>query len=216
MRHPDSARISALALVGAVAACVAAGVAALAREGVCIHHLSGLAPDGAAGMPGMTMSGDTMSGPCPILVAAAAVAALLCLGALVALAVLRPPAADVALASARIVLGLQAGRLTALLAVTAAIPLGAALVMEGSFSALAGGVAAVVLIATALLSALALRSVARVVVAFARRLAGALAVAFALAPNLDAPWRLAPDPMLVHAGVRLARRRPSRAPPDYR
>jgi hypothetical protein len=55
------------------------------------------------------------------------------------------------------------------------------------------------------------------VLAFARRLAVAFARAFRLlVPGADAPWTPHRVPVLVRSGVRLARRRPSRAPPFLR
>ncbi|MEA2721380.1 MAG: hypothetical protein QOJ39_3244, partial [Candidatus Eremiobacteraeota bacterium] len=65
----------------------------------------------------------------------------------------------------------------------------------------------VVAVAAAMLFAIllgAVRSAAAVVLAEAFRL---------LVPGADAPWASRNVPVLVFAGVRLARRRPSRAPP---
>ena len=51
----------------------------------------------------------------------------------------------------------------------------------------------------------------------ARPVAAALAAAFRLlVPGADARWLAVRGPVLVPAGVRLARRRPSRAPPVLR
>ncbi|MBV8748536.1 MAG: hypothetical protein JO103_02355 [Candidatus Eremiobacteraeota bacterium] len=228
MRTTDRARLAALALLAAVAGSASVGIAALARQGVCLHRLGlfGLQPPAAptpmVGMAGMTMAGMTMpaapvaaSGPeCPILLGAALAAAVLYLVALVAIAILRPRPAELAVVSARFVVGLRLVPLTALLALIGAVPLGAALVMDGGAGGLVPLVAAVFLTAAALLGALALLGAARLVLAFARRLVVALVAAFRLLlPGADAPWLDLSDPLLVPAGVRLARRRPTRAPP---
>lgn len=56
-----------------------------------------------------------------------------------------------------------------------------------------------------------------VAVLAARPVAAALAAAFRLlVPGADARWLAVRGPVLVPAGVRLARRRPSRAPPVLR
>jgi len=91
------------------------------------------------------------------------------------------------------------------------------LATEGGMTGLPALGALAALLAGALAGALALAGAARVVLAFARRLAVALAAAFRLlVPGADAPWAVAHEPLLVSAGARIARRRPSRAPPVLR
>lgn len=223
MRNIVRARFVALTVLAAVAGSAAVGIAALAREGLCLHRLAGqaAASGGMArmpGMPGMAMDAGAgaTGGPCPILIAAAIVAAVLYLLALAAIAVARPSAAEVALTSARIVLGTRFAPLAALITAVGAVPLAAALVIDGNLGATAL-VAAAFLLAAAAVVAAALLATARLIVSFARRLFTALAAAFRLLlPGADAPWLLVRVPVRVSAGVRLARRRPSRAPPSLR
>jgi hypothetical protein len=140
MRTTDRAHSSALALVAAATATVAAGGAALARAGaaLCGHRVLAHHHDAAAMATGGPMpAAGPADGVCPILFFAAALAASLCLAAVLLLA--------------------------------------------------AGPVAR------------------------------ALAAAFRLlVPGADSPWFVARDVVLVPARVRLARRRPSRAPPVLR
>ena len=219
MRDTDRARLVAPAFVAAVAGSVSVGIAALAREGVCLHGLAALQV-GTMPMHGMAMDGMTappMSGPCPILVVAALAAAALYVLALGAVLIARPSLSELAVVSARILLGLRFAPLAALLAVAGAVPLGAAIVMDGDLTGAAPLLAGCFLIVAAVLSAWVLHGIARQVLAFVRRLAVALAAAFRLlVPGADAPWCFVLDPLLVPAGVRLARRRPSRAPPVLR
>jgi len=219
MRTRDRARFAAPAVLAAVAGTAAVGVAALAREGVCVHRLGwfGLRPPAvpATPMAGMPMPGMEMSGtnaPCPILVGAAIVAALLYVAALVAIVATRPRPSDLAFAAARIVVGVRLLPLAFALGAIAAVPFGALVVMDGGGAAVAFA-GAVFLALSALLGAATLTALARVTLAFARRLVDAL---------LAAPWvprdRATPGRFVLHtvparAGVRLARRRPSRAPP---
>ena len=145
MRTTDRAKTRALALIAATAATVAAGIAALARAGValCDHRVLVHHHDGAMAMGGAAMAGTP--------VAAA-------------------PAAD--------------------------------------------GVCSILFYAAALAASLC---VLAVLVLVGRPVAVALAAAFRLlVPGADAPWFAAHRPLLVPAGVRLARRRPSRAPPVLR
>lgn len=222
---PDRARFGALTILAAVAGMVAVGVAMLARAGICFHRLGWLGSGDHAmmpmpGMDGMAMPGMSASGPtppgtmCPILLYASIVAGVLCLFALVSLLAMRLPASTVALAAARIVLALRFGPLAALLFVAGSVPLTLAIAMDGDLLGPAPLVGGLFLIFAAGLSALALIGIARTVMAFARRLVVALATVFRLLiPGADAPWTPLREPLLVPAGVRLARRRPSRAPP---
>jgi len=218
MRIRDRARFVALTVLAAVAGLASVGIAALAHNGVCVHRLaeSKLA---AASMPGMVMDGmpmpdAVMSGPCPILIGAALVAGAFCVLALIALAVARPSGADVAVTSARLLLGMRFAPLAALLCAAGALPLALAIAVDGNFSGAAPLLAAAILVAGAAAAALALLGVARLIMAFARRLIDALAAAFRLlVPGADSPWLLHRTPLPVPAGVRLARRRSSRAPP---
>ncbi len=216
MRQSDRARGAALTVLAAVAGTASVGIAALAREGVCLHHL-GLFGHPAEPMAGMSMAGMTMdttvSGPCPILVGAALAAGALYLVALVAVLLLRPRPAELAVASARLVLGVRFAPMAAALAAIGAVPLGAALIMDGTGGA-APYVAALFLLACALLCAGALMGAARMILSLARRLVVALlAPPRWLTPGSGAP-RLCHGALVpIPAGVRLVRRRPSRAPP---
>jgi hypothetical protein len=210
MPRPDRARLVAPALLAAVAGSASVGIAALAREGLCFHRLAGLARTDA--MPGMAM-GDSATAPCPILLWAALIAGALYLVAIVAVALARPSASEIALATARLVLGIRFAPLAALLVVAGAVPLGATIAVEGHAGAVLLVAVAFVVLA-AVLAAYALLGAARFVVAFARRIAGALVAGFRLlVPGAETPWLARRDLVLVPAGVRLVRRRPSRAPP---
>jgi hypothetical protein len=221
MRTPDRAPQGALVVLAAVAATAVAGVAALARAGaalcghrvVLVHHH----------VPAMTMAGTVadaapaVAGICPILLYAAGVAAALCVLAVIVLAASRDGAPAVLVAAARRIGGMQVGSLTAAIGLAGAAPLVAILATEGGLAGLPALGALASLLAGAFATALALAGAARVVLAFARRVAVALAAAFRLlAPGAGARWAVAGDPVFVPAGVRLARRRPSRAPPALR
>jgi hypothetical protein len=221
----DRARFTALSILAAVAGLAAVGVAMLARAGICLHRLGWLGSSehehqmmpGMAGMamPGMGADGATAPGAiCPAMLYASAVAAVLCLFALVSLVAMRPRPSLVAIAAARIVLALRLGPLTALLYLAGAVPLAFAIAMDGMLIGPAPLVGGSLLFVAAALGALALIGIARTVMAFARRLAVALATVFRLlVPGADAPWAPWYEPLLVSAGVGIARRRPSRAPP---
>ena len=217
MQRPDRARFVAPALLAAVAGSASVGIAALAREGLCFHRLTGIArPDamagmGPAGMAGMT--GPAAPAPCPILLVAALVAGALYLLAIGAVALARPPVSEIALATARLVLGIRLAPLAALLVVAGAVPLGATIALEGHAGAVLLAAAAFVVLAAVLVASLLLGA-ARCVVAFARRVAVAIAAAFRLlVPGGDALWLARRELVLIPAGVRVLRRRPSRAPP---
>jgi hypothetical protein len=218
MRKSDRARGAALTVLAAVAGTASVGIAALAREGVCLHHLGlfGLQP--TEPMPGMTMApgmmmDTTASGPCPILLGAALAAGALYLVALVAILALRPRPAELAVASARLILGVRFAPMAAALAAIGAVPLGAALAMDGAAGA-APYVAAAFLLACAALCAGALTGAAKLILSLARRLVVAmLAPPRWLSPGAGTPWRGRRALVPIPAGVRLVRRRPSRAPP---
>jgi hypothetical protein len=214
MRKSDRARGAALTVLAGTAS---VGIAALAREGVCLHRLGlfGLQPTEA--MAGMNMAGMTMdtamSGPCPILVGAALAAGALYLVALVAVLVLRPRPAELAFASARLILGVRFAPMAAALAVIGAVPLGAALAMDGAAGSVPF-VATAFLVACAALCAVMLTGAAKVILSFAQRLVVALLAAPRwLTPGSNAPWLGRRALVPIPAGVRLVRRRPSRAPP---
>jgi hypothetical protein len=81
MRYTDRARVAALTVLAAVAGLASAGAAVLARDGLCIHRLLGLAMP-AASMPGMAMDepaapAAAVLSPCPLLLFVALVAAVL-------------------------------------------------------------------------------------------------------------------------------------------
>jgi hypothetical protein len=214
MTQPDRLRFMAFAILSAVAGTVAVGIAALARAGLCIHRL-GWFGDADQGMPGMaaggTMPAETM---CPALVYASLVAAILCLFALFSLIAMRPCASVLAVTAARIIVALRVGPLTALLCLAGGVPLTFALAVDGHVASSAPLIGAPLLLVAAALSALALVGSARIVLAIARRLAVTIIAAFQLlSPNAHRPWIALRAPFLVPAGVRLARRRPSRAPP---
>ncbi len=220
MPQADRVRSTALMGLAATAATAAVGVAALARAGagLCDRRLLGHhhAATAMAHHAGMTMPVAPAEGVCPILVYAGLVAAALCLFALGALVAGRARPGPVAAAAARLVLGLRLGRLTALLGLAGGVPLAAISISEQGLRL--GGPAALAALAAlaggALLAALALVGTARALLALTRRLVGALAAAFRLlVPGADAPWAPRRALVLAPAGVRLARRRPSRAPP---
>jgi len=217
MRKLDQTRAAAWAVLAAVAGTASAGIAALARAGVCLHQL-GLFGRHPVAMDGMAMGAMTMDpsvgGPCPILLWTAAGAGALCLAALIAILVVRPRAADLAVASAKLVLGLRLAPTAALLAVAGAIPLAVALAFDGATGGIAPYVAAVALAVSALLGAGALSGIARIILACARRIVVALLAAPRwLRPDSDVPWLSRPALVPIPSGTRLARRRPSRAPP---
>ena len=219
MPKPDRARLVAPALLAAVAGSASVGIAAVAREGLCFHRLTGLTR--ADAMPGMSMDPTAMAGiaapapmaPCPILLWAALAAGVFYLLAMAAIALARPSAPEIALATARLVLGIRFAPLAALLVVAGAVPLGATIALEGH----AGGVlliAAAFVVVAALLAAYLLLGAARCIIALACRIADAMIEAFRLlVPGGDAPWLARRALVLVPAGVRVLRRRPSRAPP---
>ena len=217
MRKSDRARRAALTVLAAVAGTASVGIAALAHEGVCLHGLGlfgrPVEPTAGMSMGGMTMD-TTMSGPCPILLGAALAAGALYLIALVAILALRPRPAELAVASARLILGVRFAPMTAALAAIGAVPLGAELVMDGTTVGVAPYVAVAFLLACAALCAGALTGAARVILSLARRLIVAmLAAPRWLSPGAGAPWLGRRALVPVAAGVRLVRRRPSRAPP---
>jgi hypothetical protein len=231
MQTSDRARIAALALLAAVAGCAAVGIAALARAGVglCGHRIlvhdaaaSGTAMAGMPVMLGMhhhhaAAAQALAGGVCPILFYAAAVAVALCVLAAGALLACRIAPAAALTEASRLVLRLTTVRLTALLALAGAVPLVAILAAEGgptAAGALSPAVAALALTAGAFLTALALAGAARAVLALARRIVVALVAALRLlAPGSAGPALLVRVPVFARPGARLARRRPSRAPP---
>ncbi|HEY0394603.1 MAG TPA: hypothetical protein VGD01_08910 [Candidatus Elarobacter sp.] len=225
MRTTGSARFAALSVLAAVAGAAALGLAALAHAGfhVCAHHvaqadahvhaLAGRAMAHGAPPP---LAGEE-TGLCPVVLYAAAVAAALSLLALVSLLASRASAPAALVAAAGLVSRVRLGPLTGLLGALGIVPLAAIVLSEGVPSGLPAAGALAALVAGAFLGAVALAGCARVVLAFARRLAVAIAAAFRLlVPGADAPWTPHCAPGLVPAGVRLARRRPSRAPPSLR
>jgi len=168
-----------------------------------------------AGMP--APAAPPADGICPILLYAAAFAAAVCVLAVVVLLASRAGAPAVLVAAARRVAALRFGPLTAVIGLAGAVPLAAILTTEGGVTGLAAAGAVTALIAGAFVSALAVAGAARVILAFARRLAVALAAAFRLlVPGGGALRPAGGEPLLVAAGIRLARRRPSRAPPVLR
>ncbi len=222
MPQPQRARLAALWVLAALAGTAAAGLAALARAGAGLCDRRLFAHPGAPGAAGMmshrmAMAGSAApEGVCPILLYAGLAAAALCLLALGTLLAGRTRPAAVAAAAARLVLGLRLARITALLGLAGAVPLAAILVSEDGWQ-LAGLPALAALAALAggaLLAALALVGAARAVLGLARRLVVALVLGLRLpapGPPPARPRRPAAGP--APAGLRLARRRPSRAPP---
>ena len=157
------------------------------------------------------------AGICPILLYGAAVAAALCVLAIIVLGSSRDGAPAMVVSAARWIAAVPAAPLTGALALAGAAPLVAILATEGGIAGLPALGALAALLAGAFAAALALALAARVVLAFARRVAVALTTAFGLlVPGAGAVWTVSGDPLLVPAGVRLARRRPSRAPPALR
>jgi len=239
MRMLDRARTVALALLAAAAGSAAVGIAALAHAGLCLHRmglfgLSHTPPAAAAmhgmsgmAMPGMTgmtmampapmaMSPDAMAAgaPCPVLLGASVAAALLYAVAVAAILVTRPSASAVALSSARLILRLRFAPLATLLAAVAAVPVGATVIIDGTPGVAIAVLGGLVVIGAAALGASALLGAARIVLAFARRLVVAIVQALQLlVPGGDGPRALRPAATPLPAGVRLVRRRPSRAPP---
>jgi hypothetical protein len=205
-------RVTALTVVSAFFGSAAVGIAALARAGVCLHEL---------GLFGLDAHADESSvlamhagAPCPIMIGAALVAATLYIVALGALVVLRPSPRELALSSAQLVLGVGFLPRTFLLALIGGVPLAGAAAVDGELRGIAVPIAVLFLFAASALAAFALATTARVVLSFARRLVVALAgVVRLLVPDLSAVRAVGATPILVTAGARLARRRPSRAPP---
>lgn len=217
----DRARWVALTVLAAVAGCASVGIAALVRDGLCLHRLVGGAPagPGMAAMPGMvTLPGAPPHGACPILLGAAALAGLLCLLAVAALTIVRPALPELAVSSARLVLAVRFAPLAAAIALTAALPLVATIVIEGTAPGSAPLLAAVAVLAAAALCAGTLQAAARIVVAFARRVIRAIGAALRilLAPGSGTPLAAARVAVPIARDLRLARRRPSRAPPYLR
>jgi hypothetical protein len=223
MRTTDGARPRALGLLAAVAGTAALGVAVLAAAGahVCHHHVLAHAHAAlAGGISGVALpvpDPEDAEGLCPILVYAAGLAAGLCLLALLAL--VRACSRNTALlaATARLVAAQRLAPLAAAVGLAGAVPLGAILALDGGLGGAPAVAAFAALVAGALLTALALAGAAQVVLALAERLVVALtAVLRLLSPGADTRWAIVADPLLVPAGVGLARRRPSRAPPVRR
>jgi hypothetical protein len=228
MRTTTRARHIALALLAAVAGSASVGVAALARAGVCLHRLGlfGLhapaAPGamdapGMAGMPGMAATAPmamTPAAPCPILIGVALFGAFCYLAALAALIAVRPSPREVALTSARVVCGIRFAPLAALITLVGAVPVGALILADGVPAPGGIAIAAVFLTAAALAAAGVLIAIARVVIACARRIVVALLAALHVSlQESGAPLRRRQHLVPVSAGVLIARRRPSRAPP---
>ncbi|HZW52959.1 MAG TPA: hypothetical protein VFF00_02930 [Candidatus Elarobacter sp.] len=222
MGTQERAGFAALAVLAAITGMAAAGLAVLAHAGfhVCSHHVA-LLHGAHPAMSGMAMPGTVEpvpdAGVCPVVLYAALVAAALSVLALIALAGSRAAAPAALLAAARVVSGLRVMPLTGVLGLVGTVPLVAILAGEGVATGLPALGAFAALLIGAFLAALALAAAARVVLSFARRLAVALAAAFKLlVPGADRPWTPRRAPVLAAAGVRLARRRPSRAPPSLR
>ncbi len=227
MRKPDGARVAAPAVLAAVAGTASAGIAALANAGVCVHRALGVPRVHGPGMPGLvvgaSMPGMAMPGaagppaastPCPIMLGACIAAAVLCLAAIAAIALLRPSAGEVAMLSARAVVRLRFAPLAALLALAGAVPLGAMLLSDGMSGAPAAFVGGALVAAAALVCAAALLGVARLILAVAHRVADALITALRLlVPGSDGPWVVCAEPSCARAGTLPARRSRSRAPP---
>jgi len=227
MRTLARTRTIALALLAAVAGSASVGVAALARAGLCVHRLGlfGLhalaAPHTMGGMAMPSGPSEIWMGhpgpegpiPCPILVGIAVFGALCYLAAVLALFALRPSVRELTLTSARLVRGTRLFPLTGLLALIGAVPIGAMTVADGMAAPAEIVVAALFLCAAAMLAAVVLLAGARVVLACARRLVVALLTALRLEAAPPVSLRLQLRPALIPAGVLVARRRPSRAPP---
>lgn len=213
----DRSRFTALAILAAVAGTVSVGIAVLAHAGLCLHRLGwfGSPDSGMAAMPGMSATGTMAPGTlCPALLYASLVAGILCLFALIVLVAMRPCASRAAVTAARVIVGLRVGPLTGLLCLAGSVPLTVALAVDGDLVGTGPLIGAPLLLLAAALSAFALVGCARAVLALARRLVVTIIAAFQLlAPSAQTPWFALRTPILVAAGVRLARRRPSRAPP---
>jgi hypothetical protein len=202
MRTLARARLAALAILAAVAGMAAVGLAALAEAGVhvCGHRLA------SAHEPTVAI--------CPTVLYASAVAAGLCLLALVVMTGSRAGAPAVLTAAARLVAGLRVGPLTGLIGCAGAVPVLAILASEGVPDGPVALLVLAALIVGAFLTALSLAGTARFVLAMAEGLVVALARAFRLlVPGADTPCAPHHGPILVGSGIRLAYRRPSRAPP---
>ena len=220
MRRVERARFAALALLAAVAGSASVGIAALASEGLCLHRLGlfGLHAEPASGaaLPLLAMPADA-GAPCPVLITAAAGAAILYVLALAAIVFARPSASDLAFTSARIVLGVRFAPLALVLTIVGAVPLGAAMLLDGSPPAITAFIAAAFSCVAAVLIVAVLRFCANAVLAFAIRLAASIIALFRLlVPGADAPWLALHDPLPVAAGVVLGERMRSRAPPVAR
>jgi hypothetical protein len=225
MQASTRARTVALALLAAVAGSASVGVAALARAGFCLHRLGlfGLhSPDGHAvgGSPIAALGGALemhAGAPCPILVGIALFGAVCYLVAVAALLALRPSVREFALTSAHVVSGARLVPLTAIIALLGAVPVGAVVVADGMPTPAGLALAAFFLSAAALVAATVLIAAAHLVIACARRFVDALLAALQLPlPRSGAPLRVRLAPAPVAAGVLVARRRPSRAPPVRR
>src|ERR1700681_4556727 len=223
MRTTKGARPRALGLLAAVAGTAALGIAVLAAAGAHVCHHAVLAhahPALAGGISGLgphAPDPEEAEGLCPILVYAAGLAAGLCL--LIVLAVVRARSRHPALltAAVRLLAAQRLGPLTAAGGLARLLPLAAILALDGGVGGTPALVALAALVAGALLSSLALESAARAVLAVAERLVVVLAAVLRLlAPRGATAWARLSDPLLVPSGVRLARHRPSRAPPVFR
>lgn len=165
-------------------------------------------------MPGMPAMAMPAAAPCPILIGVAVFGALCYLAALAALLATRPSPRELALISARVVCGVRFAPLAAVIALVGAVPVGAMIVADGVPVPAGIAIAAVFLGAAALVAASVLWALARLIVACARRFVVALLAALRVAlQGRGAPLRRRQLLVPVSAGVLVARRRPSRAPP---
>ena len=222
MRTSTRARTIALALLAAVAGSASVGVAALARAGFCLHRIGlfGLHPsEGHAdlGAPASALGAafEMHAGaPCPILVGIAIFGAVCYLVAVVALVALRPSIREFALTSAHVVSGARLAPLTVVIALLGAVPVGAVVVADGMPTPAGLALATVFLSAAALVVAAVLIAASHFVIACARRFVNALLATQRMpVPRSDGPLRTRRALAPVAAGVLVARRRPSRAPP---
>lgn len=199
MRTTDRARLATPAILAALAGTAASALSFLAFAGahVCSHHHDA----GPAGL-------------CPTLLYGAAVAATLCLLAVVTVAASRAGAPVVLRSVARSIARLRVGPLTLGLALLGALPLAAMAAGEGLPEGAGAPVAVAALVAGAFIAALTLVGAARLVLRFAERVLRALTRAARLIPGADAPRLVVRRELVPLAcGVRIARRTPSRAPP---